>query len=270
MKIGICANMNSIKNDGIGVEWIDIYKKAGYDYVELPLAQIMQLDNEDYQTLLKKLERTGLSCQACNNFYPANIKLLGEQFNSFDFLEYTKKSVERAKGLGAEVIVFGSAGSRNVPSRVDMNEARKQLIDRLYNIGDIVKENGIHIAIEHLNRTESNIINTFTEGIEIAKQVGHTNIKCLIDYYHFAIGNETVQNIKNGQGQIVHAHFASTLDRYIATFERSLEYSAFFEELKESGLPKRISIEAYSNNIEKEAEEGLVFLRELLNRTGII
>ncbi len=270
MKIGICANMNSTKNDGIGAEWIDIYKKVGYDYVELPLAQIMQLDSDDYEALLTKLKKSGLECQACNNFYPAHIKLIGEQFNSFDFLEYTKKSVERAKRLGAEIIVFGSAGARNVPRSVDMNEARKQLIDRLHNIGDIVKENGIHIAIEHLNRIESNIVTTFAEGLDIAKQVGHTNIKCLIDYYHLAVGNETVQNIKNGRGQIVHAHFASTLDRYIATFERSQEYSAFFEELKESGMPDRISIEAYSKNIEKEAEEGLVFLRGLLSRTGVI
>ncbi|HYF83875.1 MAG TPA: sugar phosphate isomerase/epimerase family protein [Clostridia bacterium] len=270
MRIGICANMNSTRDDGIGAEWIDIYKKAGYDYVELPLAQIMQLNDKEYGALLTKLEQSGLKCQACNNFYPAHIKLIGEQFNSFDFLEYTKKAAERAKGLGAEIIVFGSAGARNVPNNVDMNEAKKQLIDRLNIIGDIIKENGIHIAIEHLNRTESNIINTFAEGLDIAKQVGHPHIKCLIDYYHFTVGNETVQSIKAGQGYIVHAHFASTLERYIATFEHNLEYSAFFKELKECGLPGRISIEAYSKNIEKEAEEGLGFLRGLLSRSGVI
>ena len=42
MKFGCCLNMVSTQPDGTGIEFIDQLKNAGFDYVELPTAQMMQ------------------------------------------------------------------------------------------------------------------------------------------------------------------------------------------------------------------------------------
>jgi len=79
MKIGICANMNATKDDKIGLKWLKVYKTAKFEYVELPLAQIMQLTIEEFRDVLIKLKEVDMVCEACNNLYLPNIKLVGSK-----------------------------------------------------------------------------------------------------------------------------------------------------------------------------------------------
>ena len=34
MRIGVCANMNATGSDGVGLEWLEQYRRLGFDYVE--------------------------------------------------------------------------------------------------------------------------------------------------------------------------------------------------------------------------------------------
>ena len=43
MRIGVCANMNATGSDGVGLEWLEQYRRLGFDYVELPVAQLLAL-----------------------------------------------------------------------------------------------------------------------------------------------------------------------------------------------------------------------------------
>jgi len=44
MKIGCCTNMHAAGTDGTSAEHIGLFAELGYDYVELPMAEIMELD----------------------------------------------------------------------------------------------------------------------------------------------------------------------------------------------------------------------------------
>lgn len=102
--------------DPTGSRYIPLIKEAGYDYAELPLAQVMELDEEKFQELRVLLKRAALPCRCCNNFYPASVRLTGEKVSSEKAEEYTKRAVKRAELLGSRFIVFGSSGSKNVPA----------------------------------------------------------------------------------------------------------------------------------------------------------
>ena len=108
-------------------------------------------------------------CLACNNFFPKNVRLTGQEYNENTFNQYTTQAVARAAALGAKKIVFGSAAARNVPSDFSMEEAHKQIIERLSFIADVAEKNHVQIEIEHLNRLESNIINSFSESVVLNK-----------------------------------------------------------------------------------------------------
>jgi hydroxypyruvate isomerase len=116
-----------------------------------------------FENLKKKVIGTGLPCLACNNFIPKSIHLTGLEYNEDLFKDYIARAVARAASLGARKIVFGSAGARNVPSDFPMEKARIKITERLCFIGDVAEKNNIQIEIEHLNRLESNIINTFSD-----------------------------------------------------------------------------------------------------------
>ena len=48
MKFGCCLNMVAEGPDGTGIEHIEKLAQLGYDYVELPTAQMMELDDEAF------------------------------------------------------------------------------------------------------------------------------------------------------------------------------------------------------------------------------
>ena len=49
MKFGCCLNMVSTKPDGTGAELLDSLAKIGFDYAELPLAEMTALPEADFQ-----------------------------------------------------------------------------------------------------------------------------------------------------------------------------------------------------------------------------
>lgn len=55
---------------------------------------------------------------------------------------------------------------------------------------------GIHIAIEPLNRQESNMIQNLEEGKKLMTEAGGPSIRLLADYYHFMLEKESLETLK--------------------------------------------------------------------------
>ena len=123
--------MVSLGQDGIGIEAIEILKDIGYDYFELPLAQIMALSKNEFEKIKKKIFATGLKSEVLNNFFPKYLQLTGNNVDNKKIEKYTEQALDKASILGAEVIVFGSAKAKNVPSGFPMYKAWNQLVELL-------------------------------------------------------------------------------------------------------------------------------------------
>ena len=78
MRIGYCTNLIATQRDGTGSEWIEKGKECGFDYVELPLAQMMDLNDREFSSLKERVDSSSLKCEVCNNFFPGRIRLTGD------------------------------------------------------------------------------------------------------------------------------------------------------------------------------------------------
>ena len=56
--------------DGIGTEHLSELEHMGYDYVEMPLAEMMRLDGPNFLELKRRVDRLTIGCEVCNNFFP--------------------------------------------------------------------------------------------------------------------------------------------------------------------------------------------------------
>ena len=74
------------------------------------------------------MERSGIRCEACNNFFPGRIRLTGPDVDEQAIRAYYAKALERAATLGVKSIVFGSAGAKRVPEGFDMDRAYQQVV----------------------------------------------------------------------------------------------------------------------------------------------
>lgn len=255
MRLGCCLNMLGNDADPIGAAFIPELKKNGYDYAELPLAQVMELSEPAFAGLLTRLADSEIGCECMNNFFPPSIRLTGEEADHKKAEAYMKKAFARAVALGARVIVFGSSGAKNVPEGFPRDKAFEQIADTLLMAQRFAEESDILIAIEPLNRQESNIIQNLEEGYRLMNARTYRNVKLLVDYYHFSKENENLDKLAAMCKSIAHVHFASPRGRVFPSGQNP-DYDRFFQVLREGGYSGRVSVEAYSQDPLQDLEKG--------------
>jgi sugar phosphate isomerase/epimerase len=263
MRIGYCTNLIATQTDGTGREWIEKGQESGFDYVELPLAQIVDLNDREFSSLKERVDLSGLKCEACNNFFPASIRLTGNAVDYGKIEEYLGKALGRAAQLGVKVIVLGSPNSRNVPEGSPMDKAWSQLVELLKGIDPLVRAKGITIVIEPLCKLESNIINTVAEGLRLFRAVDRENIKLLVDYYHLVVEKEDPEVLLRAGPSIKHVHFANPAGR-VYPVEAEDGYVHFMNLLKRIDYEDRVSIEAYTKDFSHDAKRSVKILGQLV------
>jgi len=262
MRFGCCANMVATGPDGIGLEIVEQLAELGYDYIELSLAHMMALPKAEFSALARRVARSGIRCEACNNFYPRTVRLTGDVVDWPQLQNYTGRALARAAELGAQTIVFGSSGAKNVPEGFPMARAWEQIVESLCMVDPLAAEHGITIAIEPLNRRESNIVLTAREGLALTRQVDRPRIKLLVDYYHMTLEDESPDILLEAGPEVRHIHFARVEGRSFPA-EIEIGYHPFFANLRKIGYDGRVRVEAYTTDFQTAAARALGVLKQL-------
>ncbi len=72
-----------------------------------------------------------------------------------------------------------------------------------------VAENRLIIALEPLNRAETNLINNSASGAALVEAVAHPSFRLLPDYYHMALENDASGNAAKYSRPLAHARIAA-------------------------------------------------------------
>ncbi len=263
MKFGCCAGVGAQDPAKIGLERIPILKKLGFEFVELPLAQIMSLDEQAFRDgPVAMVEGCGLPCLCMNIFFPGSYRLTGPEADHDSAISYAQAAMERAARLGTKVIVLGSSGARNRPIGTSLQQGLDQMASFLSRLAPMAQSYDIVIAIEHLNRQESNLVNLYSESCALARQVNHKNVGALLDTYHMALGGEALSSVLDGGSLLRHVHVARALGRSLPCPGDEEDYPALFDALRKIGYDGPISLEAAARqDFEAEAAAALDLMR---------
>jgi sugar phosphate isomerase/epimerase len=264
VKFGCCLNANAVSAGKTGAETITYFRELGYDYMELSLAQVTDLGEAEFKDLLRGLREGGLAPEACNGFLPGTLRLTGDAADPGAALEYIKRACGRAAEMGAEIIVLGSSGAKNIPPGFPYEKARTQFLDLLRHVQAIVQPLGITVVLEPLNRAESNFITTGREGLALVREAALDNVKLLIDYYHMRMEDEDLSVIADAGEDLRHLHLATKEGRAFPHQGDGEDYPAFFAALKKAGYRGRISIEAHSQDLFADARSARNIILPLL------
>jgi sugar phosphate isomerase/epimerase len=266
IKIGLCGSMVLPSLQHGGVEVIDTLARLGYDYIELSISHLAALSDGEFSNVQKHIADAGIPCLSCNNFFPKEIRLTGPDVDYKRVKKHVEKALGKAAELGAKIVVFGSGPARTIPRGFSKGEATLQLIKICCIIDPVAAKNGITIAIEPLNKRECNIINSAFEAMQLSKVSETEYVKILIDYYHLALEKESPLIIPAAKKYIKHIHFARPRGRaFPSKINEDSGYKPFFENLKKIKYKGCISIEAYTKDVEKDAEKSLKFLKEIIH-----
>ena len=242
MKLGLCLNVDTSKDQPLNIEILRKIRSLGYSFVELPLVTLTALSDEQLDNMVAVLEEEKLPCEVCNILLPGTIRLTGTEVSEEAIRTYLQDAFRVVRRINVPVVVFGSSGARNVPEGFGHDAAFDQLVNFLLIADEYAKEAGCTIAIEPLNKLESNIVQTIAEGHRLVKAVDRENVKLLVDYYHFGRENDSYDDLAEAFDSIVHVHLANVEKR---SFPITLDegYQRFLNLLVDRGYTGRYSIE---------------------------
>ena len=227
---------------------IKILKAVGFDYIETGLSGLYASSPQEIAYFIGVMNENKITCEAVNVFFPGEIALAGENADFAKAQDYVSEVCEKTKNAGFKIAVFGSGRARYCPEGFPKERAIEQIIKVT---GDILapaaeKYNFI-IAIEELNKGETNTINSLSEAEYVAEQVNHKNIKVLADIYHIDKEGDTLASLKDAS-LLAHCHISSPVTRKYPhatdTPEDIAVNKQFFADLREIKYEARISIEA--------------------------
>ena len=253
MKFGLCK----------GADYAEKMEKMGFDYLEGHLTSIQRMNAAELSEQKKMLEATSLRYEACNCFFPGDVRLTGEDMDLNTVRDYVKRAFENAVPLGLQVAVLGSGGARGVPEGFDFDCAIAQLKEVFWNAAEIAKDYNVTIALEPLRSKECNILNLVAEGDDIAVAVNHPNFRVLADIYHMYSDGEPYSNIPSMKTPLQHVHFSHPGTRRYPCAGDGYDYSDFAAQLKAANYDQRISVEAGCDNWDEAAPAALAIMKEL-------
>ena len=233
---------------------------AGYDYIELSVADDLIPDANDAAWAEKRqaIQAMPLRPEAFNSFVRSG-KITGPEADPERLRRYVRTALSRAREVGGEIIVFGSGGARNVPDGFPREQAERQILDFLGWCADASDKTGVVVVIEPLNKQESNILNTVTEGAEYARRVARPGVLNLADTYHMEKDAEPLSAIVVSGDILAHTHTADT-GRF-APGTGTYDHAAFFRALKEAKYDARLSVECTWKDFAAEVGPALAHLK---------
>ncbi len=251
--IGVCT---SLSNNAL-------LRQNGYAFVEESVAGLLAPDEpeEKFREKLETLKASSLPVPVCRIFLPGSLPCVGPAVRQDALMAFTETVLIRAGKAGVQTIVFGSGGSRRIPDGFDAAKAREQLIGFLRQILPIAAKNRVTLALEPLNRGETNMINRLGEAVEIVQAVNHPNLRMLVDIYHMLREKEAAEEILRTGGCLHHCHIAEP-EKRAAPITMKDDFRPYFGALKRAGYRGKLSIEAGWGDLATELPLALHVLRQ--------
>ncbi|NTF44326.1 sugar phosphate isomerase/epimerase [Rhizobium rhizogenes] len=130
-------------------------------------------------------------------------------------------------------------------------------VDILGQVAEIAAKSGITLGLEVVNRYESNVLNTASQGVELCKRIGADNVKVHLDVYHMNIEESDVPSaIKDTGSYLGYFHTGDSHRGYLGS--GTIDLAGVFRALVASGYTGPITFESFSSRVVGQPLEGIL------------
>jgi sugar phosphate isomerase/epimerase len=240
---------------------------SGYRYLVESTHKILSPRNvseQQFEEYLQSIKNLRVPLFACNLFIPGDLKVVGPQVDELAVLKYVEVVLQRAQKVDLKMIIWGSGGSRRIPDGFDRTKAKEQFITIAKKISALAAKYKITLALESLNRTECNFINTVKEALEIVRAIDHKNIRLCVDLYHMAKEGETAEVIVSAKEYVLYCEVAEKEGRTPPGVQGD-DFSEYFIALKEINYRGKIVIECRWSDLAAQALPAKLYLQNQIS-----
>ena len=251
-----------------------IMSEAGYTGVEIAAFTLVnesvnELDAAKRRELVAVMNDHGLDCVGLHWLLAPPPH--GLHFTTPDeavrrrTVQYLADLVDFCADLGGKVMIFGSPNQRNTVG-ISVEEAKKNFADGLAAVADHAGERSVKILVETLDSSQTDVVNTMAEALDIVQRVNHPAIGTMFDFHNTLDETESLETlIRTYFDHIEHIQIQEMDGRHLGTGTAVTDYVDSFRALRELNYDKWISLEIFdfSPGGQVIAEESMRVLKQL-------
>jgi D-psicose/D-tagatose/L-ribulose 3-epimerase len=205
MKFGINTFLWTAGFDESNLDLLPRIKAAGFDGVEVAR---VAFDGFPAAKIGRAISDAGLECTVCSAL-TGELSLVTEDANArARTVDFLKSAIEATAELGATTLAGPfCAPVGYLPGRRRTGDEWGRAIEGLQQLGSVLNEANVNLAVEPLNRFETFFLNTAADGWALCDAVRHPRIGLLFDTFHANIEEKTAAGaIADCGPHIVHVH----------------------------------------------------------------
>ncbi len=249
MKTGINTFLFASPFTDKSLDMIPEFKKMGFDGVEIALEN---RGDFDYKKVLKALKDNHLECcSICGAFGPGR-DLRGSEEEQKGSKRYIKDCIDACSALECDLFV-GPFYSRVGRAQMEDEDARKKqwdlVVKNLREVASYAEKSGVYLAMEPLNRFETDFINICSDAKRMIEAVGSPTIKIHLDTFHMNIEEKSLPAAILTAGELLYHVHTSENDRG-APGTGTVDWKGVKEALEFLGYSRYLVIESFTPDVE--------------------
>lgn len=253
----------------------------GYDAVEIPVEYPELINGKKISEALQQNELEAIVCGA----FGASRDLTSDDpaihQSCFNYIQQCLDlcNVWNAKFLAGPM--YSAVGKARMVSPEQRKIEWDRAVTNIHKVCMLAQARGLQIALEPLNRFESDLINTAEDVMRLIKDVNHSAAKVLLDGFHMAIEERNLEEAITLVGdQLIHVQVSENYRGTPGTGQTP--WDSFKKGLTNINYKGVVSIESFTPEIKELAgavciwknlapsqdgfaQEGINFLKKLLN-----
>jgi len=249
LKIGINTFLFASPFTDKNLSILKDFKEMGFDGVEFALEN---KGDFNYRDTLSALKDNGLECcSICGAFGPGR-DLRGNSEEQEASKRYIMDCLEACKELECDVFVgpvYSAVGRAEAYSESERREQWETVVKNLRDVCKYAEDLGVYIAVEPLNRFETDFINICLDAKRLIEDVGSESLKIHLDTFHMNIEEKSLSMAILEAGDLLYHVHASENDRG-APGTGTVDWKGVRDALKRIGYTRYLVIESFTPDVE--------------------
>jgi D-psicose/D-tagatose/L-ribulose 3-epimerase len=224
------------------------FKSWGFEAVEIAVEDPAQIDPFFIKS---ELDKQGLACAAMCGVFPLERDLRGTPAQQQASLDYLTKLVDYAAATESHTVIgpmYSAVGHTELYPAAVKRAQWKTAARNLKKIARYAEQKNVILAMEPLNRWETDFINTCEQALQMIEDVGSPALRVHLDTFHMNIEEkDPVAAIRKAGKHLGHLHACGS-DRGQPGNDHN-DWAGIAAALKKIDYRRWIVIEAFSPEI---------------------
>jgi len=228
-------------------------KEVGFDVFEVCIEDPALISAE---ALIEASERTGLAVSVCGAFGPERDVSHDDAAARRPGVEYLKTCVDIARAVGSPHVagpMYSATGKTRLLAPEERRQQRGWAAESLREVADYAGERGVVLAMEPLNRFETDLVNTVDQGLELIDLIDRDNVGLMLDTFHMNIEEKHLGDAIRRAGDRV-IHFQVSENDRGTPGTGHVDWSGTWTALDEIGYEGSIVIESFLPTVKQIAK----------------